>query len=162
MLMLVSADLVLRIRYFLSGKRIRKWSIKEKGRGGREMVIAREIQGNLLKTLSEIRDQLFKICGDDETQPISTINYWIEEIDVVLVGEARGEARGLTGPLGRIGEIMGSLVRCQDEDSTKVIQFIGNEGALTIANSGDSILEFDGNLAINPYTKPVGESPQLQ
>jgi len=165
MLMLVSADLVLRMRYFLSSNRIRLWSIgnnSDKGRGGREMVIAREIQGNLRKTLSEIRDQLFKICGDDETQPISTINYWIEEIGVELVGETRGEARGFTGPLGRIGGIMGSLVRCQEEDSTKVIQFIGNEGALTIANSGDSILEFDGNLAINPYTKPIGESPQLQ
>jgi len=165
MLMLVSADLVLRIRYFLSGNRIRLWSIKKnsaKGRGQREMDIAVEIQGNLLKTLSEIRDQLSTICDNRETQLISTINYWIGEINQDLVREARGDAGGFSGPLGQIGETLDSLVRCQDEDSTKVIQFIGNEDALTIANSGDSILELNGHLAINPYTKPIGESPQLQ
>tara|TARA_B100001996_G_scaffold19626_1_gene15959 strand:+ start:178 stop:669 length:492 start_codon:yes stop_codon:yes gene_type:complete len=163
--MLVSADLVLRIRYFLSGNRIRLWSIKKnsaKGRGQREMDIAVEIQGNLLKTLSEIRDQLSTICDNRETQLISTINYWIGEINQDLVREARGDAGGFSGPLGQIGETLDSLVRCQDEDSTKVIQFIGNEDALTIANSGDSILELNGHLAINPYTKPIGESPQLQ
>ena len=91
LLMLVSADLALRIRYFLSGNRIRLWSIKKnsaKGRGQREMDIAVEIQGNLLKTLSEIRDQLSTICDNRETQLISTINYWIGEINQDLVREA--------------------------------------------------------------------------
>ena len=164
LLMLVSADLALRIRYFLSGARIKIWSFNSRERREREKTIASEIQGNLERTFSEVCDQLSEICDSPQTEIITIIRDWSEKLAIlnlqIMAPQNKGE---YNGPLWQLGEAMDSMVSCkEEEDNIKIISLKKEGLSLHFANKGEAMQEINGDKVVNPYIKPVGESPQVQ
>ena len=58
---------------------------------------------------------------------------------------------------------MDSMVSCkEEEDNIKIISLKKEGLSLHFANKGEAMQEINGDKVVNPYIKPVGESPQVQ
>jgi hypothetical protein len=171
MLMLVSVDLMIRMRWFLSGSRIynigAEWGKKigTKTREKLENKLAEEFKEEIIQTLEEVLRQT-----SDARELHNLIQNWVEGLEELDFKDKEQYPSGggvkLRGPLGQLCDFCGKLVGwkwapIKNDKSTGrkrtglkdyELRLYGSDGAdpmLRITTDGDTN---------NPYLRQVGES----
>ena len=180
MLILVSVDLLIKIRWFLSGSGIYKtvadWgTVPNRSEGGKsEMELAEEFKQEIIHTLKEVRRQTID-SGDLQNLIVNWVQ-GLEQLDFIDKENYASEKddRKLRGPLGQLCDICGKMVGWgwdpipTDEEVKSVVWDKNDELILhEFSTKGGPALEqrFSPKITIstkgpinNPYLRQVGES----
>ncbi|MEC8363385.1 MAG: hypothetical protein VXZ75_04630 [Candidatus Thermoplasmatota archaeon] len=184
MLMLVSIDLLMKIRWYLSGsniyKIIAKWGTKRTVDGKSELEIAKELMGHIAHTLSRIQKQVIRSTGSSG-QMYKLLGNWIKAIEIMEFKHAENYATNsqdakFRGPLGQLCDFCGSMVGWKwspMQDPVEKPNWDGDDTILlygfTLDDGKQPKIDSDSWLKIstegpinNPYLRKIGESASHQ
>ena len=182
MLMLVMIDLLVRIRWYLSGSSVYNkkeggegWGSSRTVDGKKELEIANELRREISHALLRAQKQAFRESGESG-QMYKLFDNWAESLNKLELKEkeryGEGEAVKWRGPLGQLCDFCGKLVgwrwapmrpeNNEDWDGDDTIRLYGfplNDDSVSQVETEVWLKISTKGTENNPYVMRVGESP---